>query len=61
MPAFADWVEFVLLIAIALLGSYTLAMVAMNARTGNVLASFGLALPIFRPFGTGVTPGSPAT
>lgn len=44
------WVQFVLLIAIALLGFYTFAMVGGRARTGNVLAFLGLALPVFTTF-----------
>ena len=44
------WVQFVLLIAIALLGVYTFAVVGGRASTGNVLAFLGLALPVFTTF-----------
>lgn len=44
------WVQFVLLIAIALLGVYAFAVVGGRAGTGNVLAFLGLALPIFTTY-----------
>lgn len=44
------WVQFVLLIAIALLGVYTFSVIGGRARAGNVLAFLGLALPIFTTF-----------
>ena len=44
------WIQFVLLIAVAILGIYTFIVVGGRARTGNVLAFLGLALPIFTTY-----------
>lgn len=44
------WGQFVLLIAIALLGIYTFSVIGGRARAGNLLAFLGLALPVFTTF-----------
>jgi hypothetical protein len=44
------WIQFVFLIIVAILGAYVFAIVGARARTGNVLAFLGLALPIFTTF-----------
>lgn len=41
------WVQFVFLIAAVILGIYVFTIVGTRAKTGNVLAFLGLALPLF--------------
>lgn len=44
------WIQFVFLIAVALLGAYVLAITGARARAGNILAFLGLAVPLFTTF-----------
>lgn len=67
------WVQFVLLIAVVLLGIWTFGVTGARAGTANVLAFLGLALPLFTTFwcwryvqlgralaGSGAPPTAPA-
>jgi len=44
------WVQFVLLIAVVLLGIWTFSVTGARAGAANVLAFLGLALPVFTTF-----------
>lgn len=44
------WVQFVLLIVVAILGVYVFTITGARARAGNILAFLGLAIPLFTTF-----------
>lgn len=44
------WVQLVFLIIVTILGLYVFAITGARARTGNILAFLGLAIPLFTTF-----------